>query len=159
MEEKYHNRESGDVEPTEPPAPITTYNDTVMDHFMNPRNLGEMTEEEADGSSAAAGSSCDDRMKLWIKVESGKIIDIKYKCVGCPGAIATTSIMTVLVKGKPLEEAKQLTGGDVDVALGGLPEQRKHCALLGIGALHDAVKSYEQKLKENEKKIIKRRIK
>lgn len=121
------------------------YNETVLDHFINPRNIGEMTDGEADGYAAVGSASCGDLMEVWIKVESGKIADIKFKCFGCPGAISTSSMMTVLALGKTLEEAKKLTDGHVVVALGGLPEQKVHCSLIGIKALHAAVKDYERK--------------
>jgi nitrogen fixation NifU-like protein len=121
------------------------YNKTVLDHFTNPRNIGEMTDDEADGYGVVGSASCGDQVQVWIKVESGKIADIKFKCFGCPGAISTGSMMTVLAQGKTLEEAKALTDNDVVTALGGLPEQKVHCSLMGIKALHAAVKVYEQK--------------
>lgn len=145
MKDKYQDWKDRDTEPEESSESVIDYNKTVMDHFINPRNVGEIPGDEADGSSLTSSHSCDDRMKLWIKVKSGKIIDIKFKCFGCPGAIATSSMMTVLAKGKTIEEAKRLTDDDVNHALGGLPGQKKLCALLGIDALHAAVKDYEQR--------------
>lgn len=148
MDDKYQNWKKWNIEPEEPSEFVTDYNETVMDHFINPRNVGEMAEDEADGASLTGSHSCDDRLKLWIKVESGKITDIKFKCFGCPGAIATSSMMTVLARGKTIEEAKGLTDDDVVNALGGLPEGKKHCSLMGIGALHAAIKDYEQRANE-----------
>lgn len=121
------------------------YNKTVLDHFTNPRNIGQMAEDEADGYAVIGSASCGDQLEVWIKVSSGKITDIKFKCFGCPGAISTSSMMTVLALGKSLEEAKNLTDADVVTALGGLPEQKVHCSLIGIKALHAAVKDYERR--------------
>ena len=132
-------------EPREEQGPILFYNETVVDHFTNPRNVGEMKEDEYDGFSLTGDPECGDQMKLWIKIESGKIADIKFKSFGCPGAIATSSMMTVLGTGKKIEEAKQLTDDDVIEALGGIPEQKKHCSLMGTDALHAAIKDYEQR--------------
>jgi nitrogen fixation NifU-like protein len=84
-------------------------------------------------------------MKLWIKVKKGKIADIKFKCFGCPGAIATSSMTTVLAKGKSIEDVKGLTDDDVVEALQGIPDHKKHCSLMGIGALHVAIEYYEEK--------------
>jgi nitrogen fixation NifU-like protein len=119
------------------------YNKNVMDHFMNPRNVGEMKFEEADGFSITGDSSCGDTLFLWIKVESGRIQDIKFKSFGCPGAIATSSMLTTLAKGKAIAEAKKLTDNDVIRALGGIPPQKEHCSLLGVLGLHNAIKEYE----------------
>ena len=127
------------------PDPDFFYNKIVMDHFTNPRNIGEMKADEADGFSITGDPTCGDQMYLWIKVELDKIVDIKFKSFGCPGAIATSSMMTVLAMGKTIAEAKKLTDDDVIEALGGVPERKKHCSLLGMGALHNAIKDYEQK--------------
>ncbi len=134
-------------EPVETMGPVLYYNETVMDHFSNPRNIGNMADEEADGYSLTGDPACGDQLKLWIKVESGRITDIKFKCFGCPGAISTSSMMTVLVKGKTIEEAKKLTDDDVIEALGGIPERKKHCSLLGVTSLHNAIKDYEERQK------------
>jgi nitrogen fixation NifU-like protein len=132
-------------EPEEQSESNLSYNEMVMNHFINPRNIGEMTESEADGFSSIGDPRCGDQLNLWIKVEASKIVDIKFKCFGCPGAIASSSMLTVLAKGKTIEEAKRLTDDDVIEALGGIPEQKKHCSLLGVGALHRAIEDYEQK--------------
>jgi nitrogen fixation NifU-like protein len=131
--------------PEEQPESVHSYNETVMDHFINPRNIGEMAEREADGFSVIGDPRCGDQLRLWIKVEANRIMDIKFKCFGCPGAIASSSMLTVLAMGKTIEEAKRLTDDDVIEALGGIPEQKKHCSLLGVGALHRAIQDYEQK--------------
>lgn len=132
-------------EPEEQSESDLYYNETVMDHFINPRNIGEMAEGEADGFSLTGDPGCGDQLRLWIKVKANRIVDIKFKCFGCPGAIASSSMLTVLAMGKTIEEAKRLTDDDVIEALGGIPERKKHCSLLGVGALHRAIKDYEQK--------------
>jgi nitrogen fixation protein NifU and related proteins len=128
----------------EPPAhkgPVLFYNQLVIDHFTNPRNVGEMT--DADGYALAGDPSCGDQMKLWIKVTEGKISQICFKSFGCPGAIATSSMATEMAKGKTIEMAKRMTDDDVVLALGGIPENKKHCSLLGINALLAAIEDYE----------------
>jgi|YNPBryantNP2012_1023418.scaffolds.fasta_scaffold00760_15 nitrogen fixation NifU-like protein len=124
-------------------GPVLFYNETVIDHFTNPRNVGEMA--DADGYALIGDPSCGDQMKLWIKVEQGILVDIKFKSFGCPGAIATSSMATVLAKGKSISEAKKLTDDDVIRALGGIPENKAHCSLMGVGALHAAIRDYEQR--------------
>lgn len=128
-----------------PSGPVLFYNDIVMEHVANPRNVGEMSDEEADGFSEIGDPSCGDVLKLWIKEKSGKIADIKFKTFGCPGAISTSSMMTVLVKGKTLQKAKDITDDEVVEALGGIPEQKRHCSLLGVKALHDAIRNFEER--------------
>ena len=125
------------------------YNLNVMDHFLNPRNIGELSESEYNGFSITGDSSCGDQLYLWIKVETNRIKDIKFKSFGCPGAIATSSMMTVLVKGKTIDEAKKITDKDVIEALGGIPNPKKHCSLLGITALHQAIIDYENRKSDN----------
>lgn len=132
-------------EPEEFLGPVLYYNETVMEHFNNPRNIGEMADEEADGYSLTGDPACGDQLRLWIKVEDDRIADIKFKCFGCPGAISTSSMMTVLAKGKTIEEAKQLTDDDVIDALGGIPERKKHCSLLGVSSLQNALEDYEKR--------------
>ena len=130
-------------EPQVHAGPVLFYTDKVIDHFSNPRNVGEM--EDADGYALVGDPSCGDQMKLWIKVTDGRISDIKFKSFGCPGAIATSSMATVLAEGKTISEAKQLTDDDVILALGGIPENKRHCSLMGINALLAAIKDYEKK--------------
>jgi nitrogen fixation NifU-like protein len=126
-----------------PEAPLLFYNEVVIDHFTNPRNVGEI--EGADGYALIGDPSCGDQMKLWIKVEQGRIIDIKFKSFGCPGAIATSSMCTLMAMGKTIEEAKQLTDDDIIAALEGIPAHKEHCSLMGVNALQEAIRDYEQK--------------
>ncbi len=125
-------------------GPVLFYNELVIEHFTQPRNAGEI--DNADGYALVGDPECGDQMKLWIKVEDGKLEDIKFKSFGCPGAIATSSMTTVLAKDKTLEEAKSLTDDDIIKALGGIPENKKHCSLMGITALRQAIKNYESSL-------------
>ena len=124
-------------------AAVIYYNDTVIDHFTNPRNVGEI--EEADGYALVGDPSCGDQMKLWIKVTSGYITDIKFKSYGCPGAIATSSMATALAMGMHLDEAKLLTDDDVVRALGGIPANKQHCSLMGVTALQAAIREFEDR--------------
>jgi nitrogen fixation NifU-like protein len=124
------------------PGPVLYYTEAVIDHFNNPRNIGEMGEEEANGYALSGDPQCGDQMKLWIRVEENRIADIKFKSFGCPGAIATSSMVTHLARGRALEEAMALTDDDVIKALGGIPENKKHCSLLGINALQAAIADY-----------------
>ena len=131
--------------PSPPPAmsgPVLYYTETLIDHFTNPRNVGEMTEEEADGYALIGDQLCGDQMKLWIKVEDERIIDIRFRSFGCPGAIATSSMATELACGRSVEQALDLTDDEVIEALGGIPENKRHCSLLGINALHAAVADF-----------------
>ena len=124
-------------------GPVLFYNELVIDHFSNPRNVGEML--DADGYALVGDPSCGDQMKLWIKVRDERISDIKFKSFGCPGAIATSSMATVLAMGKSIAEVKQLTDDNVIVTLGGIPENKRHCSLMGINALLAAIDDYENK--------------
>ena len=126
-------------------GPVLFYNEVVLDHVRNPRNVGELSREESTGFAEIGDPSCGDVMRLWIKVDSGKIVDIKFKTFGCPGAISTSSMLTVLAKGRRIDEAKKLTDDDVVLALEGIPERKKHCSLLGVTALHQAIQDYERK--------------
>ncbi len=130
-------------------GPVLFYNEIVMDHVNNPQNVGEISEDEADGFSQCGDPACGDVLKLWIKIESGRIADIKFKTFGCPGAISTSSMMTVLAKGKTIKNAKKITDDEVVLALEGIPEQKKHCSLLGVTALHEAIQDYEKKTKRS----------
>jgi len=135
--------------PPEMSGPVLYYTETVIDHFDNPRNIGEMGEAEADGYALSGDPLCGDQMKLWIRVEENRIADIKFKSFGCPGAIATSSMATQLARGRALEEVMALTDDDVIEALGGIPENKKHCSLLGINALHAAIADYLHRSKTN----------
>ena len=126
-------------------GPVLFYNEVVIDHFTNPRNVGDLRTMRTDGYALVGDPACGDQMKLWIFVNSDRIADIKFRSFGCPGAIATSSMLTVLAKGKTIDEAKQITDDDVVEALGGIPEKKRHCSLLGVKALQAAIKDYEKK--------------
>ena len=131
------------LQPADEDAGVIFYNETVIEHFTNPRNVGEI--DDADGYALVGDPSCGDQMKLWNKVEVGHIVDIKIKSFGCPGAIATSSMTTHLAMGMYLEDARTLTDDDVVRALGGIPANKQHCSLMGINALLAAIKDYEQR--------------
>jgi len=122
------------------------YSSKVMEHFANPRNVGEM--EDADGIGNVGNPTCGDIMRLYIKVKDGVITDAKFKTFGCGAAIATSSMMTELVKGKTIEEAKTVSNAAVAEALGGLPPVKMHCSVLAEEALHSALEDYYKKLAE-----------
>ena len=121
----------------------TLYNDTVMDHFMNPRNLGDIN--DADGVGEVGAAACGDIMKISIKVEDGKITDARFKTFGCGSAIASSSMATELIKGRTLDEAKHFSNQEVVDALGGLPPVKIHCSVLAEEALKAAIEDYEKK--------------
>jgi len=132
-------------DPNRPPTrPILFYNDLVIEHFTNPRNVGEL--ENPDGEAVVGDPSCGDQMKVSIRVDNNRIVDIRFKCYGCPGAISTSSMMTELAKGKTAEEALTITDDDVVISLGGIPERKKHCSLLGVIGLQEAIKDYHKRL-------------
>ena len=116
------------------------YSEKVMDHFQHPRNLGKM--ENADGVGEVGNAKCGDIMKMYIKVDDGIITDVKFNTFGCGSAIATSSMATELVKGKPITEAVKLTNQAVVEALDGLPTQKIHCSVLAEEAIKAAVKDY-----------------
>ena len=116
------------------------YSDKVMDHFMHPRNVGEM--ENPDGIGKVGNPICGDIMEMYIKVKDGVIVDAKFKTFGCGAAIATSSMATELVKGKSIEEALKLTNQAVAEALGGLPAIKMHCSVLAEDAFKAAVNDY-----------------
>ena len=116
------------------------YSDLVMDHFMNPRNVGEIP--DADGVGTEGNPVCGDVMKMYLKIEDGRIVDVKFKTFGCGAAIATSSIATEMVKGKTIEEALRLTNQAVADALGGLPHNKMHCSNLAADTLRKAVDDY-----------------
>ncbi|MGE5453604.1 MAG: Fe-S cluster assembly scaffold protein NifU [Methylocystaceae bacterium] len=118
------------------------YTETVMDHFMNPRNVGEV--EGADGTGEVGNASCGDIMRVSFKLKGNIIEDIKFKTFGCAAAIATSSVLTELVKGKTLEEARIISNKDVASALGGLPPVKMHCSNLAATALKAAIADYEK---------------
>ena len=116
------------------------YSEKVMDHFANPRNVGEIP--DASGSGTVGNAKCGDIMKMDIKVENGIIVDVKFKTFGCGAAIATSSMATEMVKGKTLDEALALTNKAVAEALDGLPAVKVHCSVLAEQAVRAAVKDY-----------------
>jgi nitrogen fixation NifU-like protein len=122
------------------------YTDIVMDHFMHPRNVGEIP--EADGVGSVGNPVCGDMMTFYIKVKDGRIEDVKFKTFGCGAAIAVSSIVTEMVKGMTLEEARNLTKQQVAEKLGGLPPQKMHCSNLGTQALAQAIADYEARQAE-----------
>jgi len=121
------------------------YTDKVMDHFMNPRNVGEI--EGADGSGTVGNPVCGDMMTFYIKVKDDRIEDIKFKTFGCGAAIAVSSMVSEMAKGKTLDEAMKITNKDVAKELDGLPKNKMHCSNLGADALHEAIKNYREKAK------------
>lgn len=116
------------------------YSKKVIEHFQNPQNVGEI--EGPSGVGTVGNPSCGDIMKMYIKVEDGIITDIKFKTFGCGAAIATSSITTMMVKGKTIDEAEKLTRNDVADALGGLPPIKMHCSNLATDALKAAIEDY-----------------
>ncbi len=116
------------------------YSEKVMDHFSNPRNVGEIP--GANGVGTVGNAKCGDIMRMFLKVENGIIVDVKFKTFGCGAAIATSSMATEMVKGKSLKEALQLTNKAVAEALDGLPPVKMHCSLLAEEAIHAAVEDY-----------------
>ena len=121
------------------------YTEIVKDHFFNPRNVGEI--KDADGVGTVGNPTCGDVMTIYIKVKDEIIIDIKFKTFGCAAAIATSSILTEMAKGKMLDEALEITRDDVANELGGLPAIKLHCSNLAADALREAIKDYRKKNK------------
>ena len=119
------------------------YSEKVMDHFRNPRNVGELS--QADGIGEVGNARCGDIMKLWIKVENGVISDLRFKTFGCGAAIATSSMITEIAKGKTLDEAENITDNLIAEALDGLPPLKMHCSNLAADALKAAIADYRRK--------------
>lgn len=116
------------------------YSEKVMDHFMNPRNMGEI--ESPDGTGMVGNPVCGDMMKIMIRVQDGRITDIKFKTFGCGAAIATSSMATELVKGKTIDEALAVTNKAVAEALDGLPPVKMHCSVLAEDGIRAAINDY-----------------
>ncbi len=116
------------------------YSEKVMEHFRNPRNVGQI--EDADGVGEVGNAKCGDIMKMYLKIKDGIIEDVKFMTFGCGSAIATSSIATELIKGKPISEALKLTNQVVVEALGGLPAYKLHCSVLAEEAVKAAIKNY-----------------
>ena len=121
----------------------TLYNQTVMDHFMNPRNMGDV--KDADGIGEVGAAACGDIMKISIKIKDGKIEDARFKTFGCGSAIASSSMATELIKGRTIAEAMNFSNQEVVDALGGLPPVKIHCSVLAEEALKAALEDYVKK--------------
>jgi nitrogen fixation NifU-like protein len=119
------------------------YSEKVMDHFQNPRNVGEI--KEADGTGEIGNPVCGDMMSFYIKVKDDIIEDVKFKTFGCGAAIAVSSMVSEMAKGKTLDEAMLITNASVAAELGGLPANKMHCSNLGADALHKAIEDYRKK--------------
>jgi len=132
-----------DTEASNDEVGYLVYNETLIDHFMHPRNAGEI--ENPDAMAVVGDPTCGDFIRVYLKVEDGKISAFKFLTQGCPGAISTSSIATELAIGKTLDEALKLTDNDVIEAAGGIPARKAHCSLLAIKGLHEAILSYQKK--------------
>jgi nitrogen fixation NifU-like protein len=119
------------------------YSEKVMDHFMEPRNMGDI--KDADAVGTVGNPACGDVMRLYIKVDGGKITDAKFKTFGCGAAIATSSMATEMIKDKSLDEASEITNEAVAEALDGLPPNKMHCSVLAQEAIEAAIKNYKEK--------------
>lgn len=127
------------------PNPEWVYSDIVKEHFLNPRNflMGDENQYPHDAEGLVGNPVCGDQMKMYISVQDGKITDVKWKTYGCASAIASTSALSELVKGKTLEEALKIGPAEIAAYLGGLPQHKFHCSVLGHEALTDAIKNYQ----------------
>lgn len=119
------------------------YSEAVMEHFRNPRNMGEI--EDADGVGEVGNPTCGDMMRITIKVDDDRLQDVKFKTLGCGAAVATSSMVTELAIGKTLAEAEEITNKSVAESLGGLPPAKMHCSNLAADGLHEAIKDYRAK--------------
>ena len=122
---------------------MALYTDTVMDHFMHPRNVGEI--KDPSGVGEVGNAKCGDIMKMYLDIENDVIKDVKFETFGCGSAIASSSMATEMIKGKTVEEALAITNKDVVDALGGLPAHKLHCSVLAEEAIKSAVKDYYDK--------------
>lgn len=122
---------------------IGPYSEKVMDHFMNPRNVGEI--EDANGVGEVGNPACGDMMRLYIKVESDVITDAKFRTFGCGAAIASSSMLTEIIKGKTIEEVLKVTNENVAEALDGLPPAKIHCSVMAEEAVKSAIEDYRKK--------------
>ena len=127
---------------------MALYSEKVMDHFRNPRNVGVL--EDANGVGTVGNAKCGDIMKMYLKIENDIVEDVKFETFGCGSAIASSSMATELIKGKPVEEARKLTNQAVAEALDGLPDYKMHCSVLAQEAIEAALKDYEENVKINE---------
>ena len=122
---------------------MALYSDKVMDHFRNPRNVGVI--EDANGIGEVGNAKCGDIMKIYLKIEDGIIVDVKFETFGCGSAIASSSMATEMIKGKPLSEALELTNKAVAEALDGLPAHKMHCSVLAEEAIKKAILDYYER--------------
>jgi nitrogen fixation protein NifU and related proteins len=122
---------------------MVAYNEKVMQHFINPQNVGEI--KDADGIGEVGNPVCGDMMTFYIKVKDNKLEDVKFKTFGCGAAIAVSSMVSQIARGKTIEEALKITNKDVADELGGLPKNKLHCSNLGADALHAAIRNYLKK--------------
>ena len=122
---------------------MALYSEKVMDHFRNPRNVGVL--EDANGVGTVGNAKCGDIMKMYLKIEDGIVQDVKFETFGCGSAIASSSMATELIKGKPVEEARKLTNEAVAEALDGLPDYKMHCSVLAEEAIKSALDDYHSK--------------
>jgi nitrogen fixation NifU-like protein len=125
---------------------VLKYSKKVMEHFLHPHNVGEL--KNADAVGEAGNPVCGDVMKIYLKVKNDKIINIKFKTLGCAAAIAASSMLTDLAKGKTINEAEKIKNTDIITGLGTLPPIKVHCSVLGAEALHNAIKNYRKKVKK-----------
>lgn len=123
------------------------YNEKVLDHFTNPRHVGKI--ENPDAAATCGSPECGDYIELTLKIKEGQIIDVKYLVYGCAGAISTSSALAELAMGKKLEEAQKITDDDVILYLEGIPDNKKHCSLLGVKALQIAIEQFLAKRSGN----------
>jgi len=119
------------------------YSEKVMDHFMNPRNVGEI--DNADGVGEVGNPACGDMMRLYLKIDEGKVVDAKFRTFGCGAAIASSSMLTEMVKGKTVDEARAITNQHVADALDGLPAVKIHCSVMAEQAVKSALDDYAKK--------------
>ena len=119
------------------------YSEKVMDHFMNPRNVGEI--ESADGVGEVGNPACGDMMRLYLKIDGGRIVDAKFRTFGCGAAIASSSMLTEMIKGKTVDEARAITNQHVADALDGLPAVKIHCSVMAEQAVKSALDDYAKK--------------
>jgi nitrogen fixation NifU-like protein len=126
---------------------MALYSEKVMDHFRNPRNVGSI--EDADGIGEVGNAKCGDIMKIYLKIDDDTVTDAKFETFGCGSAIASSSMATELIKGKPISEVMQLTNKAVTEALDGLPAYKLHCSVLAEEAIQAALKDYEERKKKS----------
>lgn len=134
------------------------YSDKVKEHYKNPKNVGSI--DNADAIGEAGALACGDKLKIYLKIDEGKITDAKFQTFGCGSAVASSSILTQMLIGKTIDEAKKITNKQIAEELGGLPPEKMHCSVMGHEALEDAIKNYygeektDNKEKQNDEKII-----